>query len=154
MSQNIRIRVCLAVVKAEKLLLLPHYNTDVGPVQWVIPGGRLEFGERLEAAAQREFLEETGLQAEVIALLDVSEVVKPEQPWHSVTITFIGSVTGGEIRAEPDNPYGSKTPRWFSAKALAGLHYHPAKAVEKAFEFAYSQNQDYTSRKLWRSAIG
>jgi len=30
-------------------------------VQWVIPGGRVELGERLEETALREFQEETGL---------------------------------------------------------------------------------------------
>ena len=132
MTHLIHIRVCLAVIEEDRLLLVPHYQTDAGAVQWNLPGGRLEFGETLEAAARREFEEETGLQAEVIERLDVSEVIKPVQPWHSVTITFRGTLTGGQLRAEPDHPYGDKTPRWFSAADLAGLAYHPPQTVEKA----------------------
>jgi ADP-ribose pyrophosphatase YjhB (NUDIX family) len=58
MSDSIRIRVCLAIVNDGKVLLVPHYNTDAGAVQWIVPGGRVEFGESLEAAAVREFFYE------------------------------------------------------------------------------------------------
>jgi len=50
-----------------------HYDTDVGPVQWIIPGGRVRYGERLQETARRESQEETGLQAQVVGLLGVSE---------------------------------------------------------------------------------
>lgn len=128
----IRLRVGIAVVKNDQILLIPHYDTDVGPIQWVIPAGRLEFGESLEAAAQREFEEETGLQAEISGLLDISEVVLPEQPWHSVTITYSGHIVGGTLRAEPNHAYGDKTPRWLSKVDLANTPYHPAQTVNKA----------------------
>jgi 8-oxo-dGTP diphosphatase len=89
---TIRLRVCLAVLENQRILLIPNYNTDAGPIQWALPGGRLEFGESLRDAGLREFTEETGLTAEIVDLLDVSEVILPERPWHSVTITFLGTV--------------------------------------------------------------
>jgi ADP-ribose pyrophosphatase YjhB (NUDIX family) len=121
MSADIRIRACLAVVHDDKILLVPHYNTDVGPVQWVIPGGRVAFGESLQEAALREFREETGLQARITGLLDVSEVILPEKSWHSITITFFGSVVGGELAPEADHRYGTKVPRWFSPAELEAV---------------------------------
>lgn len=41
------------------------------PSHWVIPKGHIEPGETPEAAAVREILEETGVQAEIIATLGI-----------------------------------------------------------------------------------
>ena len=131
---SIRVRVGVAVVQDGRILLVPHYDTDVGPVQWCIPAGRLEPGESLEDAAKREFEEETGLRVGGCRLLDVSEVILPERPYHSITITFSGTIEEGQIRSEPDHRYGEKTPRWLSREELAALAYHPEGSVEKALD--------------------
>lgn len=39
--------------------------------EWSIPGGRMEMGEGAAAAALRELKEETGVEAELLGLLDV-----------------------------------------------------------------------------------
>lgn len=133
---DIRLRVALAVVHQGRILLVPHYDTDAAPVQWTIPGGRLTFGEGLRAAAAREFLEETGLTARVDDVLEVSEVLLPERPYHSLTITFRGMLLGGTLAAEAGHPFGEKLPRWFSPTELAGLVYHPQAAVAQALGMA------------------
>lgn len=132
MDDMIRIRACLAVVHDNRILLVPHYNTDAGPVQWLIPGGRVGFGESLQEAAVREFSEETGLQARITGLLDVSEVILPEKPWHSITVTFAGSITGGELASEANHRYSKKMPKWFLVEEIGTVKYHPKQAVEKA----------------------
>jgi ADP-ribose pyrophosphatase YjhB (NUDIX family) len=106
-------------------------------LQWYIPGGATEFGESLREAAMREFYEETGLQAQAGSLLDITEIIRPEKPWHSITITFLGHLTGGTLKAEVlahFEQYGDKTPRWFSWQDLQSVRYHPATAVEAAFK--------------------
>ena len=132
--KGIRIRVGVAAVQDARILLVPHYDTDAGPVQWCIPGGRLEPGESLEEAAKREFEEETGLRIHECHLLDVSEVLLPERDYHSITITFSGSVKGGQVRPEPNHRYGDKAPRWMSREELGSLAYHPPGSVEKALD--------------------
>jgi len=125
----------LAVVDNGKILLVPHYETDAGAIR-TVPGGKIEFGESLQEAAVREFFEETGLQTKVMGLLHVSEVILPERPYHSITISFSGKVTGGILRAEANHLYGEKKPKWFSAAEVLTAKYHPEQTVEKALNIA------------------
>jgi len=74
------------------------------------------------------------LQAQVVGLLDVSEVVLPEKPYHSITITFSGRITGGEPAAEAGHRYGKKVSRWFSVAEIGTVEYHPKSAVQKALD--------------------
>jgi ADP-ribose pyrophosphatase len=55
-----------------KILLLkirPHSAHDAG--RWEIPGGKVKKCEYFDEALKREYLEETGLEVDVISLLDV-----------------------------------------------------------------------------------
>ncbi len=61
------------VVRAEAVLLVRRANApDQG--LWSFPGGRIEAGETLFAAAERELLEETGVQGRATCLLDAIDV--------------------------------------------------------------------------------
>lgn len=100
----------VAVVQDGRILLVPHYDTDAGPIQWCVPGGRLEPGESLEHAAKREFEEETGLRVESRRLLDVSEVILTERPYHSITITLTGLSRGDRFGPSRITAMGKRTP--------------------------------------------
>lgn len=54
----------ILLVDARRRVLLFRFTPDDRPPLWVTPGGALDPGETYAAAARRELLEETGLDAE------------------------------------------------------------------------------------------
>jgi ADP-ribose pyrophosphatase YjhB (NUDIX family) len=72
-------QVCVsAVVRRQDALLMVRRGRGAATGEWAIPGGRVEPGERLARAVEREVLEETGLRVRAGALLGVAERVEPE----------------------------------------------------------------------------
>ncbi|PIE34569.1 DNA mismatch repair protein MutT [candidate division KSB3 bacterium] len=63
---------------------------------WEFPGGRVEFGEKLGDAIQREFLEKYGMEIEVSELFSVSDHLLPDEEQHWVSPTFLARHVGGE----------------------------------------------------------
>lgn len=68
--------------------------------RWSLPGGRLEFSERIEQALQREIFEETGLVVAVGPLVEIVEII--QSPYHYVILDYLCRKTGGELRAGDD----------------------------------------------------
>jgi ADP-ribose pyrophosphatase YjhB (NUDIX family) len=64
---------------------------------WGIPGGKVEYGETLEAAFLRETLEETGLQAldpKRVMIQDAIEHPEFYLPRHFVLVNYLARVAG------------------------------------------------------------
>lgn len=57
--------------------------------QWSLPGGRIEWGETSEVAALRELVEETGVQAELLGLIDVVDGIMTSRETGQVTRHYI-----------------------------------------------------------------
>lgn len=87
-------------VPGERRVLLVRRARPPMAGRWSLPGGRLEFGERIEMGVRREVLEESGLEVEVGPLIDVVEVIDP--PYHYVILDYVCRRTGGELRAGDD----------------------------------------------------
>ena len=59
---------------------------------WTLPGGRVSRGEALSAAARREVLEETGLDVEIVSLIEVIELIGDDH--HFVVHDYLARLCG------------------------------------------------------------
>lgn len=80
------------------IVLIERRNPPAG---WAIPGGFVDIGERIERAAVREALEETGLQVALRALLGLYSDPARDPRGHTVTAVFVAEARG-EPRALDD----------------------------------------------------
>ncbi len=80
------------------IVLIERKNPPYG---WAIPGGFVDVGETLEAAALREAKEETSLDVELVCLLGIYSDPARDPRGHTVTPVYIGEASG-EPRAADD----------------------------------------------------
>jgi 8-oxo-dGTP diphosphatase len=64
------------------------------PPGWALPGGFVDEGETLEAAAVREAREETGLEVRLAELLYVYSDPRRDPRRHTVSAVFLGRAAG------------------------------------------------------------
>jgi ADP-ribose pyrophosphatase YjhB (NUDIX family) len=69
----------LALVERDNRLLMVLRAKEPDKDKWGFPGGLIELGETVTAAALRELKEETGLDAEAGSVIDVFDVISPDE---------------------------------------------------------------------------
>lgn len=76
------------IVKGDRILLLLRKKPPESQ-HWTIPGGAVEFGEKVEDALTREIMEEIGVHARIVAPLGVTDQILPTEGTHWVSIRFL-----------------------------------------------------------------
>ena len=109
-------RVSVIVINDERQILLVRHRKG-SRHYWVLPGGRLEYGETFDECAVRELKEETGLEVACDKLIYLSEAIAPDRSRHIVNVYVTAHVTGGTMRLG-DEP------------VLAGVDFVPLSELE------------------------
>ncbi|MBC7218646.1 MAG: NUDIX hydrolase [Hadesarchaea archaeon] len=69
---------------------------------WALPGGFVEYGEKVEDAAVREAFEETGLRVKLLGLIGVYSDPNRDPRGHTVSICYLAKKAGGRLRSGSD----------------------------------------------------
>lgn len=108
------------VCKDNQVLLIRRRNApDIG--RWSFPGGKIDFGEPILEATQREIMEEAAVQAEalqVVTAVDAHDIGSDgELRQHYILIAVACKWLGGEACAGDD----ALEAKWFDLSQLAHI---------------------------------
>ena len=105
---------------------------------WSLPGGAQKLGETVFETAKREALEETGIEVEVVGLLDVVDSIRKDDvgsvQYHYTLVDVAARPIGGKLCAGGD----AADAGWFALKDVAslGLWSETVRIIELALEMA------------------
>ncbi len=104
----------LILNEKEEVLLQFRKNTKVFNGFWNTPGGKVEFGERLEDALKREVLEEHDISIELVRFLQPYEGIFPES--HTLVGAYLAKIVKGTPKImEPEK---CSDLQWFPLMSL------------------------------------
>ncbi len=111
----------------DALLLVHHEMGD--KALWAPPGGGVEYGETMDNALRREFLEETGLVVSPGKFLFGCEFL--QEPLHAIELFFEVEQLSGELRSgtDPELPI-IRSAQFLSPQQIRDI---PANAIHGIF---------------------
>ena len=108
------------IIEAGRILLVERGNEPLKG-WWSLPGGLVETGELLEDALRREVREETGLEVEILGLVEVFERIirdsADKAEYHFVLMDYLCRPLAGSLCAADD----ASSVAWFRADEISGL---------------------------------
>ncbi|HET9849723.1 MAG TPA: NUDIX domain-containing protein [Candidatus Dormibacteraeota bacterium] len=116
-----QLRLAAIIAEHDRVLLVEHQKR--GQRYWVLPGGRLEGNETMEAALRRELREELGLHIQVGELVIVCETLAPDR--HIVNLIFHAEIGEGVApRLDANDPVLAGW-QWVAVNRLPRMDFRP-----------------------------
>ncbi len=114
-----------AVVRRGSAVLLVQRGQPPNAGQWTVPGGKVQPGESLQQAAEREIREETGVMVqagEPVFCFDIIERnADASLRYHYVIVDLLADYVSGEPQAADD----ARDAAWIEPEALSRLDVNP-----------------------------
>jgi 8-oxo-dGTP diphosphatase len=92
----------------DRIVLIERKNFPYG---WAIPGGFVDIGETVEAAAIREAREEISLEVELRALLGIYSRPDRDPRGQTITVVYVARATGAPVAADDARSVALYDPR-------------------------------------------
>ena len=124
--------VALAGDPPRSVLLVQRRN-DPFAGSWALPGGFVDAGERVVAAAARELAEETAIEADALELLGVYDTPGRDPRGPTVSVVYLLRTAGERDARGGDD---ARAARWFALDALPALAFDHATVLADAISFA------------------
>jgi len=107
-----------AIVRKGDMVLLVQRGQEPAKGRWVIPGGAVELGEKVQEAVKRELREECGIEIEVGPVAAVVDRIERDAAgrvrYHYVIIDFFCDYVSGDLHPASD----ADQARWVKAEDL------------------------------------
>lgn len=113
------------------IVLIKRKNPPYG---WALPGGFVDYGESLEAAAIREAKEETSLDIELVSQMGAYSDPARDPRFHTITYVFLAKAEGEPKAADDAREIGI----FDSASIPEDLAFDHGKIIEDYFKGAIS----------------
>ena len=117
--------VAAVLVRRDDKVLLAKRGWEPYKGLWAPPGGSVELGETVYQAGKRELREETGIDAEIVGIQTVEDLIHRDEEGtvetHIIIIRLLGRYLRGTAKADSD----ADDAGWFSVDELEGLPLRP-----------------------------
>jgi 8-oxo-dGTP diphosphatase len=159
-EKSVRIRIGGLLFENDRVLLANHVKN--GRSYYLLPGGGLEFGEKIEDTLRREFREECGFEVEPDEFLFSSETIYPDGERHILHLVFRVRRARNRFGIEDETSGKSVDPRVFKTEfvPLAELSrllvVPPVEDEIREAARAIGGGQEYRPRHLgvrWREIV-
>lgn len=118
------------------IVLIERLNPPYG---WAIPGGFIDYGESVEAAACREAQEETCLAIDLLEQFYVYSAPDRDPRQHTISLVMIAKATG-----EPEAADDAKSLRLFEPWALPGqMCFDHQQVLQDYLQYRYYGRRPY-----------
>ncbi|CAL8343887.1 unnamed protein product [Lota lota] len=111
--------VCAVILNDKEEVLMVQEAKQECYGQWYLPAGRMEEGEGIEEAMQREVKEEAGFDCQPITLLLIQE-----QGPQWIRFIFLAKITGGSLKTSAEADHESLQATWWDRVSPLQLRGH------------------------------
>jgi len=114
------------IIQDGEILLIKRKNEPFKD-KWALPGGFVEYGEKVEDSVIREVFEETGLRTKIKQLFDVFSDPNRDPRGHTITLVYILENIGGNLIGGDD----ASEAKFFNIEDLPELAFDHGKIIKQ-----------------------